>query len=233
MVRWRLAVDGGCVISDFVQVVLIAAKELGFAKQRLAPVFPPAERMALARAMFHDVLAAAFSARSADRVAVVTSDPSLAQLAVSSGACVIDEQFPRGLNVAVQMASEVLTARGTTRLCTVLSDIPAVTGADIDSVFEALPLGQSAVMVPSRDLSGTNIIARTPPMIIPTRFGRLSLLRHIEDCRRLGLPSKVLQLGGPDLDLDQLSDLVEFVRAPAITHTGGELARLGITAGRI
>ncbi|MGB9382381.1 MAG: hypothetical protein WCB16_17295, partial [Candidatus Binatus sp.] len=57
--------------------ILIAAKQLEFAKTRLAPVLPPGERRALAEAMFRDVLAAALGATAADHVAVMTSDASL------------------------------------------------------------------------------------------------------------------------------------------------------------
>ena len=39
-----------------VRVILIAAKELALAKTRLAPAIPPPERLALAEAMFRDVL---------------------------------------------------------------------------------------------------------------------------------------------------------------------------------
>ena len=50
--------------------ILIAAKQLEFAKTRLASVLPPGERIALADAMFRDVLAAAVGSRAADQVAV-------------------------------------------------------------------------------------------------------------------------------------------------------------------
>ena len=51
-----------------VRVILIAAKQLAFAKTRLASALPSsAERASLAAAMFHDVLSAALSARAADR----------------------------------------------------------------------------------------------------------------------------------------------------------------------
>ena len=68
------------------RAILIAAKELAFAKNRLASVLPPAERKILAEAMFRDVLAAALSARNADCVAVVTSDRGLLSVAREGGA---------------------------------------------------------------------------------------------------------------------------------------------------
>ncbi len=214
------------------RAILIAAKHLAFAKTRLGRAVGDADRMALAEAMFRDVLGAALGARAADHVAVISSDPALLDLARAAGALVIDEEFPRGLNAAVRLATAALAAQGVAALCTVLSDIPLVTGEDIDAVFGALAAEErGVVLVPSRDLSGTNIIARAPAGAIPTRFGGRSLARHLEECYRLGVPSRVVRQRGPALDLDLVDDLNEFVRTPSMTHTYSQLARLGIAHG--
>jgi 2-phospho-L-lactate guanylyltransferase len=215
-----------------VRAILIAAKHLAFAKTRLGRALGAADRIALAEAMFRDVLGAALGARAAQHVAVVTSDPTLLGIARGAGALVIDEEYPRGLNAAVRLASAALAAQGVSQLCTVLSDIPLVSSEDIDTVFAALAEeGRGVVLVPSRDLSGTNIIARAPAEAIPTRFGSQSLARHLEECYRHGLPSQVVRLRAPALDLDLLEDLAEFVRTPSMTHTFSQLARLGIAHG--
>lgn len=208
--------------------ILIAAKQLEFAKTRLAGAFAPGERRALAEAMFRDVLAASSGARAADHVAVVTSDGALLELARSARALTIDEEFPRGLNAAVALATRALIAQGAEMVCTVLSDIPLVTAEDIDAVFAAMPSGRGAVLVPSRDFSGTNIICRSPADAVATRFGRMSLIRHLDDCRTTDLPATVLRLARPALDLDVIADLAEFERAGSPTHTQNQLARLGI-----
>ncbi len=211
------------------RVILVAAKHLAFAKTRLRPVLAGPERAELAAAMFRDVFAAALAARSADLVAVVTSDPSLLGITRAAGGFAIDESYPRGLNAAVALATGVLRREGATTLVTVLSDIPLVAAEDIDAVFAAIPAGgRGVVLVPSRDFSGTNVIARSPADAIPTRFGRLSLVKHLEDCRQRGLASEVLRLARPALDLDQFDDLAEFVRTASPTHTLSQLARLGI-----
>jgi 2-phospho-L-lactate guanylyltransferase len=210
-----------------VRFILIAAKQLEFAKTRLAPVLSPGERRALAEAMFRDVLAASMGA-AADHVAVVTSDAGLLAMAQSAGALTIDEEFPRGLNAAVALSTSALIAQGAETVCTVLSDIPLTAAEDIDAVFAAMPSGRGAVLVPSRDFSGTNMICRSPADAVPTRFGRMSLVRHLDDCRSAGIPAKVLRLARPALDLDVIGDLVEFERAGSATHTQNQLSRLGI-----
>ena len=210
------------------RLILIAAKQLEFAKTRLAPALAPGERRALAEAMFRDVLAASLAAGAADGVAVVTSDSSMLAAARKAGARTIDEEFPRGLNVAVAMATAQLIAEGARTVCTVLSDIPLIAAEDIDAVFAAMPSGRGAVLVPSRDFSGTNIICRSPGDAVPTRFGRMSLVRHLDDCRTRDVPARVLRLARPALDLDVIADLAEFERARSTTHTQNQLSRVGI-----
>jgi 2-phospho-L-lactate guanylyltransferase len=211
-----------------VRVVVIAAKELSLAKTRLRPVCPADQCIALAEAMFRDVLAASMAARTAESVAVVSSDHALLAIARQAGALAIDEGYPRGLNAAVTMATAMLAEQGARTLCTVLSDVPMVMGEDIDAVFAAMPAGRAAVLVPSRDCSGTNLIARSPADAIPTRFGTQSLVRHLDECRRLEVTPRVLRLARPALDLDLPEDLYEFIRLGGSTHTMGQLERLGL-----
>jgi len=211
-----------------VRIVLIAAKQLEFAKTRLADGMPAGERRMLAEAMFRDVLSAALSARLADHVALVSSDRGLLAMARAAGAIAIDEGFPRGLNAAVGLGTEALVAQGAETVCVALSDIPLVTGADLDAALAATPGPRGVALVPSRELSGTNIIVRTPPAVIPTRFGRHSLMRHLESCEQAGVRCEIIRLSGPALDLDLMSDLADFVRRPSATHTFNQLSRLGL-----
>src|SRR5260370_27789225 len=147
--------------------------------------------------MFRDVLAASLASTAAGHVAVVTSDAGLLAMARGAGALAIDEEFPRGLNVAVALGTSALIAQGARTVCTVLSDIPLVAAEDIDAVFAAMPDGRGALLVPSRDFSGTNIICRSPADVVPTRFGRMSLVRHLNDCRMTDLPAPALRLSRP------------------------------------
>jgi 2-phospho-L-lactate/phosphoenolpyruvate guanylyltransferase len=211
-----------------VRAILIAAKQLALAKTRLMPALPTvSERSALAEAMFRDVLGAALNARTPERVTVVTCDPVLMMLARHAGAIVINEEYPRGLNAAVRLATIQLAAAGISCTCTLLSDIPLVTADDIDAAFAAMPdAPEAVVLVPSRDFSGTNIIVRKPPDAIATQFGRFSLIRHMEDCRQRNLACQVIRLERPALDLDLPADLQEFERRHSLTYTQAHLARL-------
>jgi 2-phospho-L-lactate guanylyltransferase len=201
-----------------VRALLIAAKELAFAKTRLGAL-PQHERELLAQAMFRDVLGAALDFKAADCVAVVSSDDALLEEARRCGALVIDERYPRGLNAAVALGTRELIALGATTLCTLLSDTPLVTAADIGQVFAAASGEPGVVLAPSRDAKGTNMILRSPADVIPTRFGQRSLALHRLECERIGLPCALLHLPGPAMDLDEVADLSDFIRLANNTHT--------------
>jgi 2-phospho-L-lactate guanylyltransferase len=207
-----------------VRALLIAAKETAFAKTRLGRL-PQRERELLAQAMFRDVLEAAMNFKAAECVAVVSSDDALLEMAGRAGAVVIDERYPRGLNAAVAMATRELAAGGVTTLCTLLSDTPLVSAADIEQVFAAACWERGVVLAPSRDERGTNIILRRPADVIPTRFGKRSLALHRAECARLNLPCKVLPLPGPAMDLDEVADLIAFISVANNSHTLSQLLR--------
>lgn len=214
------------------RAVLIAAKALPYAKTRLAPALARAERSALAGAMYRDVLAAALGARTPRMVAVITSDPELLAIARAHGAQAIDEGYPRGLNVAAGIGADALIGLGASELCTLLSDCPLIASEDVDAAFAALPAAERAVMLaPSHDLSGTNIIARRPPDVIPTSFGRFSLARHREACRERGVACEIVRMARPAIDIDVPGDLLEFARTQSMTHTFSQLARFGMIKG--
>jgi 2-phospho-L-lactate guanylyltransferase len=218
-----------------VRVILIAAKELAFAKTRLGAVLPAAERIELARAMFCDVLGASSEVRGADHVAVVSSDPDLLRRAREAGAIAVDEEFPRGLNAAVRLATDALISEGASTICTVLSDIPCVMPGDIEELFAVHDRSlhrdkarRGVALAPSHDLTGTNMIVRKPGDVIPVRFGSQSLARHVEECRAVGLRCEIVQMARPALDLDVVEDLTKFVRSGHGIHTRNQLARLGL-----
>jgi 2-phospho-L-lactate/phosphoenolpyruvate guanylyltransferase len=207
-----------------VRGILIAAKELAFAKTRLGRL-PKGERELLAEAMFRDVLEAAMNFKAAECVAVVSSDRLLLDLARRAGAIAINEGYPRGLNAAVALATAELVGVGVTRLCTLLSDTPLVTAGDIEKVFGALRGDRGVVLAPSRDTRGTNMILRQPADVIPTRFGTSSLALHRLECERWGVTCDVLNLPGPAMDLDEPADLSDFMSVSKHSHTLSRLVR--------
>lgn len=75
------------------------------------------------------------------------------------------------------------------------------------------------VLAPDRAERGTNALLLCPPDVIPPRFGRDSLARHLQAAGSLGVPAEVRRLSGLALDLDTPSDIRAFLATPSPTRT--------------
>ncbi|MCC6849554.1 MAG: 2-phospho-L-lactate guanylyltransferase [Deltaproteobacteria bacterium] len=214
------------------KVALLPAKPLALAKTRLAPLLPDAVRARVAAAMFLDVLHALTAARTIEVVVVVTADPTLESHARRAGAVVVDEGTPRGLNGAVALGTDAAVRLGAANTLVVLSDVPLVRAADVDDLLQRAPT-HGALVVPSKEGTGTNALLRTPPTAFPPCFGGRSLERHVAAAERAGLPCAIVRTARLELDLDTPEDLSAFVGTPSPTETYRELTRLGSPMRRI
>lgn len=189
---------------------LVPAKLGPAVKTRLGAVLSPDQRLALARAMLCDVLAALTSSPKLAGVAVVTRDDAVAALAEGIGVTVLRESQAGGLNEGVAQGIGALRARGASGVLVVMGDLPNLTAADVEQAVAALP-ERGVVLVPSRDGTGTNVLAARPADVLPaTSFGPGSLALH--RAATASLPTVLLPLRSAALDVDTVDDLELLVR---------------------
>jgi 2-phospho-L-lactate/phosphoenolpyruvate guanylyltransferase len=193
-----------------VKVILLPIKDPFNAKQRLATVLSSGERTQLVWAMLEDVGRAVAASKSADRIVAVAHDPTVIRFALSRGWEVITEGQQISESHSVDHASYYLGQQGATAVLRLPGDIPLVEAVDIDLLLSAVADSRCALLVPSRDGSGTNALLRTPPDAFPSRFGRNSFQLHHREARRAGVPLKVIQNPRVARDLDEFSDLADF-----------------------
>jgi 2-phospho-L-lactate guanylyltransferase len=184
------------------------------------------ERMRLADAMFTDVLHALMSTRELDAVVVVTADASLAARARRAGAVLVDEGTSRGLNGAVSLGTEAAVRLGATSVMVVLSDVPLVEARDVDEIVRRAP-DRGALVVPSKEGTGTNAMLRRPPGIFGPCFGGRSLERHVAAAERARLACEIVRSSRLEFDVDTPDDLRAFAARASATETYRELLRLG------
>lgn len=208
------------------KVALLPAKPLLSAKTRLGSLLDDQARMTLAGAMFADVLDALRGATGLDAVVVVTADATLAARAHRVGAMVIDEGAPRGLNGAVSLGTDAAVRLGASAVLVVLSDVPLVTSGDVDELLARAPR-RGALVVPSKEGTGTNAMLRQPPTVFPPCFGGRSLERHVATAERADVPCEIVRSVRLGFDLDTPEDLRAFAALRSATATQRELLRLG------
>lgn len=209
------------------KALLIPVKELGRAKQRLAPLLDQAERTALAQAMMEDVFSAVSGSQLADQVFLVSSYEPALERARQLGWQTIQERQQTSESESVDYASRVCADQGVTSLLRLPIDVPLVRSDDIDGLLERTQDAHSAVIVPSRS-GGTNALLRTPPTLFPSHFGPDSLARHIEEAQSRKAPYHIVRSERLELDIDDADDLAQLcARTPAAGATARWLAQSG------
>jgi len=193
---------------------ILPVKEMEGAKQRLAPLLSPEERIALMQVMLRDVLAALSAVPSLAGIALVTLDRWAQALAQEHGARIITEGAREGHTGAVTAAAAVLQMEGVTAILTMPGDIPAVTTPEVEALIAAASTAPAFIIAPAHDEQGSNAILMSPPDAVKLRFGEDSYFPHLAAARAVGITPKILRLPGIAMDIDYPADIARFAGIP-------------------
>lgn len=190
--------------------IIVPVKQLKAAKSRLAPMLDGRTRRELGLTMLADVLAATDGRL---RI-VVTSDPSVRDLALASSCRVVEDENA-GLNGAISKALSAAEALGASSALVVPADVPLIDAADVDSIF-AVP---ARVAVAASADGGTGALLLRPPNRLAPAFGPKSASRHmnLEGAVRIDASSVTL-------DVDEWKDVVDLSLTKS-DRASAELAR--------
>jgi 2-phospho-L-lactate guanylyltransferase len=214
-----------------VRALLLPIKDLRNAKKRLAALLTPEQRFALANAMLADVEQALRDLRLADEIFVVTDYPPAISTALKNGWQVIREDHQISESVSVDAASRHCASLGVTSLLRVPLDVPLVRATDLDELLAVECSAPAAVIVPSRDATGTNAILRTPPDLFPSHFGPGSFVKHTAEAERAGAKLFVRRNPRLEMDVDDEADLRALLQHDLHgTETGAWLERSGVAS---
>ena len=214
---------------------ILPVKEMTGAKQRLAPLLSPEERIGLMQVMLRDVLTALGAVHGLAGIALVTLDPWAEELAQRHGARIIATGAREGHTGAVVTAAAQLKAEGAPAILTLPGDIPATKPMEIEAIIQAANAAPAFIIAPAHDEQGSNAILMSPPDAVKLRFGEDSYFPHLAAARAAGITPQILPLPGIAMDIDHPADIARFARIPeaAATQTlawlkqNGILARLG------
>ena len=207
------------------RVIALPVKSLDDAKTRLGPVLEPLERASLTLAMLEDVMDATQSL-SGWETWVISPDEGVLELVLRRGAHAIAEDTPP-LGNAIRQVEEEAAARQAESLAVLLPDTPLVTA---EALTRALHTLGPAVVAPSRDESGTNLLLRRPPRAIPARFGADSYRLHLQAAAEADIPISVASSPELGFDLDAPDDILTVLEARRAGRTKGVLRELDLPA---
>ena len=179
------------------EAVLVPVKAFHQAKVRLAPALSAPNRASLARAMATRVVESAGDLP----VAVVCDDREVANWARQLGALVIWEPG-RGLNGAVQEGVLRLGSLGVDLVVVAAGDLPMARDLRWVTRFSGITI------VPDRRRDGTNVIAVPTSSGFAFSYGPGSFARHVQEAKRLRLPTRIVHSSALAWDVDVPEDLV-------------------------
>lgn len=192
---------------------VVPVKELGSAKSRLAKVLSPRARRSLVLDMLELLLSSV--ARSHVRATlVVTRDPDVVAAAKRFGAEVMVDRANE-LNVTLLAGFARCWEREQVPLY-LPADLPNVDATAIDELLDEGRGEDCVVLAPAHD-GGTNALMAPPAAPLPPRLGASSFERHLEEARRRGYETHVVESQALELDVDTPAEL-ERVRLFARAH---------------
>jgi 2-phospho-L-lactate/phosphoenolpyruvate guanylyltransferase len=191
---------------------LLPVKRLDRAKGRLSGWLDPAERTALARALFEDALELC-TATPWLHWWVVSDDENVLKAAATRGFETVEDEGT-GLNDALRLAISDIVRTGAETVTVIPCDVPLAYEEDIRDLVDT-GATSDIVVVPSDDDGGTNGLFLSPPDLLEPRFGSASLKAHVDAAADRQLRCSILALPRLALDIDTIKDVDSFLERPA------------------
>lgn len=190
--------------------LIIPIKPLGEGKSRLATTLTPALRAELSQRWLGHVLQVATQWGHFAGIAVISRDSTLLAWVSTLGIHPVEERGD-DLNMAVDQARAEAIRAGANAVLMLPSDLPLLTNADLDTLYQLALRGDGVILAPSQD-GGTNALLLRPPHAIPYAFGKGSFARHIELAKEVGISHTVYHSQTLALDIDSPEDLLQVQR---------------------
>jgi len=213
------------------RVLLLPVKNLRNAKNRLACVLTPEERLGLAQAMLADTVRAVQGVRYAAKVFVISDYQPALDVAVENGWEILREDRQISESESVDAASRICEERGVRSLLRLPIDLPLIQPGDIDELLAIDCHSPTMAIVPSRDGTGTNALLRTPPTLFPSHFGEGSFAKHLAEAKQARAEIFARRNPRLEMDVDDESDLRALLEYDLrATATGRWLRETGLDA---
>jgi 2-phospho-L-lactate guanylyltransferase len=195
---------------------LVPVKGLTLAKQRLQQ-YLGARRADFAFAMLNDVLDALAASKAISRIAIVTADPRVAELALHRGLLLVKETGNCDMNAAIALGVKAIRENGGRRVVIIHSDIPLLTGTELDrmaGIFQERAEGCTGELIaisPSADQGGTNCLFMDVKHPFRFSYGTGSFALHCASADARG--AQVVALDSPTtaMDIDEPEDVAKLL----------------------
>jgi 2-phospho-L-lactate guanylyltransferase len=184
---------------------IVPFNSLEDAKTRLNMPENGPEKREFVMVMLENVITAALHSML-DSVYLVSRDDGLLARYGPLGVRGVREPGKIGPDAAVALANSRALSEGANATLVLFSDLPILTTHDVDGIISR-GLSKDRCVVASPSIrGGTNALWRSPPEIIPTRYGENSFIVHRRESERTGVPFFEFHSEGTSLDVDTYDD---------------------------
>lgn len=187
-------------------MVIVPVKPFAEAKMRLAGVLDDAERIALARRMLKRTLLKLARARGIARVAVISRDDQVLNMARTYNAFGIGETNTN-LNDALTQARRVCMANGARAVMIVPADLPRLRVRDVEKMIALGEPAPRVVIAPAARDGGTNVLLLNPATGFEFMFGPKSFDAHVAQAGEKARTVEIYDSETVTVDLDVPEDL--------------------------
>lgn len=184
---------------------IIPVNSLQDAKTRLYIPGNEPEKREFVLAMLDNVVTAARSS-ILDSIYLVTRDDVLLTRYEPLEVQGVKEPARLGPDAAVALANSRALSDGARATLVLFSDLPLLTKRDVDGIVSRGLSRESCVVASPSRRGGTNVLWRSPPEIISTRYGENSFIVHRRESERTGVPFFEFHSEGTGLDVDTYDD---------------------------
>lgn len=190
--------------------VILPIKPFSDAKERLATGLDRRGRRLMAEAMVRDVFAALARAREVDAVAVISAEPTIAEIAGELASTVIADGRS-GHSDAARSGVAWAIEHGYDKVVMLPGDCPLLDPQELDDLIVRTREDRiEFAVIPDRMGTGTNGLVIAPPDAVAPSFGPGSRQRHLGLGLAAGRRTAEHEVPSLALDLDTEEDLIEL-----------------------
>ena len=197
-------------------------------KSRLSSVLSPSQREHLSKAMLSDVLSKIQASKITKGMLVVSPDQEVIKIASDFGAHGIKEEAEYGVNAAVEKGIEYALKNRADSIVVLPADLPRLNIEDLVSLVAAVEEDPTVVMTPSNRLDGTNALLMKPPAVMNLHYDQDSFRSHVLEAIEQNVRLKTVLRNGLMSDLDDQTDLTEYLRSDSVSEVKKYLLSIGL-----
>ena len=197
-------------------------------KSRLSSVLSPSQREHLSKAMLSEVLSKIQSSKITKGMLVVSPDQEVIKIASDFGAHGIKEEAEYGVNAAVEKGIEYALKNRADSIVVLPADLPRLNIEDLVSLVAAVEEDPTVVMTPSNRLDGTNALLMKPPAVMNLHYDQDSFRSHVLEAIEQNVRLKTVLRNGLMSDLDDQTDLTEYLRSDSVSEVKKYLLSIGL-----